>query len=215
MREISILKSLSDEPYFVKILDVIKDESHKDKIIYCIFEYCNSTLGKFFMKQQKCIALEKIQFMMKQMLTAVDIMHGKMILHRDIKPDNILLDKDGKHASFTKLWIGNIKFADFGLAKKASFMQRRKSNTIVSLWYRAPEIILGSEDYLLGVDMWSMGCIFAEFYTLKPVFQARNEFEALDRAFRILGYPTATHSPHLLDLPRLKDKFPTLPNYAV
>jgi serine/threonine protein kinase len=96
MREISILKSLSDEPYFVKILDVIKDESHKDKIIFCIFEYCNSTLGKFFMKQQKSISLERTQFMMKQMLTAVDIMHGKMILHRDIKPDNILLDKDGK-----------------------------------------------------------------------------------------------------------------------
>lgn len=96
MREISILKSLSDEPYFVKILDVIKDDSHKDKIIYCIFEYCNSTLGKFFMKQQKSVPLERIQTMMKQMLTAVDIMHGKMILHRDIKPDNILLDKDGK-----------------------------------------------------------------------------------------------------------------------
>jgi serine/threonine protein kinase len=60
MREISILKSLSDQPYFVKILDVIKDESHKDKIIYCIFEYCSSTLGKFFMKQQKAIALERI-----------------------------------------------------------------------------------------------------------------------------------------------------------
>jgi cyclin-dependent kinase len=94
-------------------------------------------------------------------------------------------------------------------------MQRRKSNTIVSLWYRAPEIILGSEDYLLGVDMWSMGCIFAEFYTLKPVFQSRNEYEALDRAFKILGYPTATNAPHLLELPRLKDKFPTLTNYQV
>jgi serine/threonine protein kinase len=171
MREISILKSLSDQPYFVKILDVIKDEAHKDKIIYCIFEYCSSTLGKFFMKQQKAIPLERIQSMMRQMLTAVDIMHGKMILHRDIKPDNILMDKDGKHpCDYHSNSIGNIKFADFGLAKKASFMQRRKSNTIVSLWYRAPEIILGSEDYLLGVDMWSMGCIFAEFYTLKPVF---------------------------------------------
>jgi serine/threonine protein kinase len=96
MREISLLKSLSDQPYFVKILDVIKDDSHKDKLIYCIFEYCSSTLGKFFAKQNmKPVALEKIQSMMKQLLTAVDIMHGKMILHRDIKPDNILLTKDG------------------------------------------------------------------------------------------------------------------------
>ena len=71
--------------------------------------------------------------------------------------------------------------ADFGLAKKASFMQRRKSNSIVSLWYRAPEIILGSEDYLLGVDMWSIGCIFAEFFTLNPIFAAKDETEALDR----------------------------------
>ena len=94
-------------------------------------------------------------------------------------------------------------------------MQRRKSNTIVSLWYRAPEIILGSEDYLLGVDMWSMGCIFAEFYTLKPVFQSKAEFEALERAFKILGYPTADHSPHLLDLPKLRDRFPTLPHFPI
>ena len=96
-----------------------------------------------------------------------------------------------------------MKVADFGLAKKASFMQRRKSNTIVSLWYRAPEIILGSEDYLLGVDIWSVGCILAEFYTLKPVFQSKNEHEALDRAFKILGYPNADHSPHLLDLKKI------------
>lgn len=96
MREISILRSLSDESLFVKILDVIKDDSHKDKIIYCIFEYCSSTLGKFFMKQSQKVPLEKIQSMMKQLLKAVDIMHGRMILHRDIKPDNILTDKEGK-----------------------------------------------------------------------------------------------------------------------
>lgn len=100
MREISLLKSLGDEPYFVKILDVIKDDNHKDKIIYCIFEYCRTTLGKFFMKQQRVPPLETIQRMMKQLLTSVDIMHGKMILHRDIKPDNILLDANGKLFSF-------------------------------------------------------------------------------------------------------------------
>ena len=82
-------------------------------------------------------------------------------------------------------------------------MQRRKSNTIVSLWYRAPEIILGSEDYLLGVDIWSVGCIFAEFFTLEPIFKTKNEYEALDRAFSILGSPTEDHSPHLLKLKKL------------
>lgn len=91
-----------------------------------------------------------------------------------------------------------MKLADFGLAKKTSFLQRRKSNTIVSLWYRAPEIILGSEDYFIGVDMWSMGCIFAELLTLKPLFYCKDEKEALDLAFRILGSPSPMHVPSLL-----------------
>jgi len=95
MREISLLKSLSSYPQFVKMLDVIKDDNHKDKIIHCVFEYCLTTLGKFLAKQKlmgKPFSLERIQEMMKGLLIAIDIMHGKMILHRDIKPDNILMD---------------------------------------------------------------------------------------------------------------------------
>jgi serine/threonine protein kinase len=74
---------------------VIKDENHKDKIIHCVFEYCPTTLGKFIVKHSqigKPLPLERIQDLMRNLLTAIDIMHGKMILHRDIKPDNILMD---------------------------------------------------------------------------------------------------------------------------
>ena len=114
-----------------------------------------------------------------------------MILHRDIKPDNILIDKSGR-----------LKLADFGLAKKASFLQRRKSNAIVSLWYRAPEIILGTEDYFLGVDIWSVGCIMAELMSKRPLFMCRNEEEVLAKVFYLLGCPSENHCPEYLKLPK-------------
>jgi len=192
LREISILKGLSSYAHFVKILDVIRQEELPEKPIHCVFEYCPQTLARLIEAQRlrrQPFSLGRIQVVMRTLLQAVDILHGQMILHRDIKPDNILID--GK---------GAVKLADFGLAKKASFLQRRKSNTIVSLWYRAPEIILLSEDYLLGVDMWSLGCVFAELFTLKPIFYVRDEREALTTVFRVLGSPTKTHCPGVLQL---------------
>ena len=141
--------------------------------------------------RKRAAPIAQTKKIVRELLQAVDILHSKMILHRDIKPDNILLDKHDR-----------LKLADFGLAKKASFLQRRKSNAIVSLWYRAPEIILGSEDYLFGVDIWSVGCILAEMLHKRPIFMCRSEDEVLAKCFTMLGCPSQTNCPMYLRLPK-------------
>ena len=191
MREISLLKQLTDYPNFVRLLDVLEQIDYKTNKIHCVFEYCESTLFQKLAKRKQPLEWPAIKSIMIQMLDAVNILHGKMILHRDIKPENVLITRDGV-----------LKLADFGLAKKASFLQRRKSNSIVSLWYRAPEIILGSEDYLLGVDMWSLGCLFGELMQTRPVFYCKSDEEVLDKAFKLMGTPSASdnHVPFYLSL---------------
>lgn len=187
MREISLLRQLVNYPQFVRLLDILEEESPGSKSIHCIFEFCEKVLSNELNKRcetRQQLSHDQIRGLMVDLLTAIDILHGKMIMHRDIKPDNILIDKEGR-----------LKLADFGLAKKASFLQRRKSNAIVSLWYRAPEIILGSEDYFLGVDMWSIGCIFAELYSKRPIFMCKSEDEVLQKVFYMLGTPNETYCP--------------------
>lgn len=193
MREISLLRQLVNHEQFVRLLDILEDDQGTTKNIHCIFEFCEKVLANELNKRDRALPTEQARHIIKDLLVAVDVLHGKMIMHRDIKPDNILVDSNGR-----------LKLADFGLAKKASFLQRRKSNAIVSLWYRAPEIILGSEDYFLGVDMWSVGCIFAELMTKRPIFMCRNENEVLTRVFQLLGSPSEKHCSMYLSLPKWK-----------
>lgn len=168
MREISLLRQLVSYEAFVRLLDILEEEKSGTKKIHCIFEFCDKVLSNELSNRYTATPIEYTKKVTRDLLQAIDILHSKMILHRDIKPDNILIDKNGK-----------LKLADFGLAKKASFLQRRKSNAIVSLWYRAPEIILGSEEYLFGVDIWSVGCILAELLYKRPIFMCRSEDEVL------------------------------------
>jgi serine/threonine protein kinase len=200
MREISLLRQLVTYPQFVQLWDILEEETGGQRMIYCIFEFCDKVLSQELNRRQGPLNIDLTRKYIKDLLEAIDILHGKMIMHRDIKPDNILIDKGGK-----------LKLADFGLAKKASFLQRRKSNAIVSLWYRAPEIILGSEDYFLGVDIWSIGCILAECLNKKPIFMCRNENEVLHKVFHYLGTPSQTHCPAIAKLKKFanaKEKWP-------
>ena len=93
---------------------------------------------------------------MYQIFDGVAYCHSKKIIHRDLKPQNLLIEKSGK-----------VKIADFGLARSFSIPIRAYTKEVLTLWYRAPELLLGNSEYSISVDIWSIGCIFAEMY-LKP-----------------------------------------------
>lgn len=118
-------------------------------------------------------------------------------LIRDLKPQNLLIDKNGL-----------LKLADFGLARSFVVPFRSYTHEVVTLWYRAPEILLGQKIYACPVDMWSVGCIFAELMTLRPLFPGDSEIDELYKIFRVLGTPTDKTWAGVSQLPDYKPTFP-------
>lgn len=114
-----------------------------------------------------------VQSYMYQLLLALKCCHQRGVVHRDLKPQNLLVNR-----------AGALKVADFGLARAFSVPIRAYTHEVVTLWYRAPEILLGGKEYALGVDMWSVGCIMAELVSKKPLFPADSEIDMLMRVFR-------------------------------
>ena len=125
--------------------------------------------------------------------------HSRRILHRDLKPQNILIDKIGKYILNNQFliyflyllyslifYVGNLKIADFGLARAFAIPARPYTHEVVTLWYRAPEILLGSIEYSTPIDIWSIGCIFVELVTKQPLFTGDSEIDQLYRIFRLI-----------------------------
>ena len=110
---------------------------------------------------------------MLQILQSVGYLHAHRILHRDLKPQNILVDT-----------LGTIKIADFGLARQYSIPIKKYTHEVVTVWYRAPEVLLGCVEYTTSVDMWSIGCIFAELYSNQPLFPGDCEIGELYMIFQ-------------------------------
>ncbi|RWS30781.1 Serine hydroxymethyltransferase-like protein [Leptotrombidium deliense] len=194
IREIALLKELN-HPNVVRLLDVV----HCDKNLYLVFEYLNQDLKKLLDSKPGNTGLSKplVKSYLWQLLQGIAHCHAHRVLHRDLKPQNLLIDVEGK-----------IKLADFGLARNISLPIRTYTHEVVTLWYRAPEILLGARFYGPSVDVWSIGCIFAEMATKRALFPGDSEIDQLFRIFRTLGTPDETVWPGVSHLPDYKNSFP-------
>ncbi|KAI4379033.1 hypothetical protein MLD38_016437 [Melastoma candidum] len=173
-REILILRRL-DHPNVVKLEGLVT--SRMSCSLYLVFEYMEHDLAglaatpliKFSQAQVKCY--------MRQLLSGLEHCHGCHVLHRDIKGSNLLIDNEGI-----------LKLADFGLASFFDPANKRPmTSRVVTLWYRAPELLLGSTEYGVGIDMWSAGCILAELFAGRPILPGRTEVEQLHKIYKLCG----------------------------
>uniref|UniRef100_A0A914WFN9 Protein kinase domain-containing protein n=1 Tax=Plectus sambesii TaxID=2011161 RepID=A0A914WFN9_9BILA len=175
IREASLLKGLR-HANIVLLHDIIHDQHS----FTFVFEYMQSDLSKYLELHPSGLHPHNTKLFLFQLLRGLAFCHEKKILHRDLKPQNLLINESGE-----------LKLADFGLARAKSVPSRTYSHEVVTLWYRPPDVLLGSTDYSTSLDMWGVGCIFAEMVTGSALFPGTKDvYDQLDRIFSVLGTPT-------------------------
>lgn len=204
LREISLLKELS-HPNIVRLLDVEHTQTPTQRL-YLVFEWVDQDLKRYMDEVSRSspqggrMSAELVKSYMHQLIDGLDYCHAVGVVHRDLKPQNLLIDRQG-----------TLKIADFGLARAFCIPLRSYTHEVVTLWYRAPEILLGQRKYGLGVDIWSVGTIFAELVNFYPLWPGDSEIDELFRIFRHLGTPNEKLWPGVSQLPDYKDVFPQWP----
>ncbi|GIY82492.1 hypothetical protein CDAR_548771 [Caerostris darwini] len=155
LREICLLKELKHKN-IVRLHDVL----HSEKKLTLVFEHCDQDLKKYFDSLNGEIDADVVKSFMFQLLRGLAFCHSHNVLHRDLKPQNLLINKNGE-----------LKLADFGLARAFGIPVRCYSAEVVTLWYRPPDVLFGAKLYTTSIDMWSAGCIFAELANAgRPLF---------------------------------------------
>ncbi|KAJ8647851.1 hypothetical protein MRB53_000874 [Persea americana] len=195
LREVSLLQMLSQSIYVVRLLCVEHVDKNGKPLLYLVFEYLDTDLKKFIDSHRRGpnprpLPVSVIQSFLYQLCKGVAHCHSHGVLHRDLKPQNLLVDKEK----------GILKIADLGLGRAFTIPLKSYTHEIVTLWYRAPEVLLGSTHYSTGVDMWSVGCIFAEMVRRQALFAGDSELQQLLHIFRLLGTPTEEQWPGVKSL---------------
>jgi len=196
IREIALLKEL-DHPNVVKLRDLMC----KPNKLVLVFEYLDNDLKKYMKSQSGRLSPALVQDFAFQLVTGIGFCHANRIIHRDIKPQNLLINK--------KL---DLKIADFGLARSISVPLPKNTHEVVTVRYRPLEILLGSTLYSVPVDMWSIGCVLGEMATGGPLFSGDSEIDTIFKIFQKLGTPDEKTWPGLSELPDYKTTFPKWPH---
>jgi len=168
---------------------------HTEKKLTLVFEYLDQDLKKYLDVCNGGLDLKIAKSFLFQLLTGVTYCHHHRVLHRDLKPQNLLINREGE-----------LKLADFGLARAFGIPVRSYTHEVVTLWYRAPDVLLGSRKYSTPIDIWSIGCIFAEMVDGKPSFTGTTEETQLETIFRQLGNPEPSF-PAVVELSGWKPEY--------
>jgi serine/threonine protein kinase len=191
IREISILKMVSHENV-VKLYKV--DFDFQTRKLYLFFEYLDLDLQKLIEEDQMTYGY--VRSLSEQLLRGILYLHERRVIHRDIKPHNLLVCQKS----------GTLKIADFGLARPYCLPLGVLTPEIQTLWYRSPELLLGSQTYSMAVDIWAAGCVIAEMILGKPLFCEKSEIGQLFVIFKIMGTPGKDHP--LTSHPHFSNQFP-------
>jgi cyclin-dependent kinase len=182
---------------FNRLFDVV----HAEKKLTLVFEYLDQDLKKYLDVCENGLEINIVKSFLYQLLTGVAYCHHHRVLHRDLKPQNLLINREGE-----------LKLADFGLARAFGIPVRSYTHEVVTLWYRAPDVLLGSRKYSTPVDIWSIGCIFAEMVNGSPLFKGTTDETQLDMIFRLMGTPNEMIYPGINELPEWREDFPQYPS---
>ncbi|XP_008807532.2 cyclin-dependent kinase G-2 [Phoenix dactylifera] len=192
LREINILLSFH-HPSIVDVKEVVMGSLDS---IFMVMEYMEHDLKGLMEAMKQPFSQSEVKCLMLQLFEGVKYLHDNWVLHRDLKTSNLLLNNRGE-----------LKICDFGLARQYGSPLKPYTHLVVTLWYRAPELLLGAKEYSTAIDMWSLGCIMAELLAKEPLFNGKTEFDQLDKIFRTLGTPNEKIWPGFAKLPGVKVNF--------
>lgn len=197
LREIKLLQEIQHEN-IIHLIDVFGHKSN----VSLVMDFMDTDLEVIIKDNSIILTPAHIKSYVLQTLLGLEYLHSNWILHRDLKPNNLLMNQDGV-----------LKIADFGLAKFYGSPNRQYTHIVVTRWYRAPELLFGARNYGTGVDVWAVGCILAELLLRIPFIAGDTDLDQLAKIFQALGTPTVENWPGHTELPDFVQfkSYPTTP----